>query len=106
MGSKLRGNTKPVNPRGRPPKGQFRPHPVYAPCCKDWIWSDWSGHYESCKCGASAIDQSGYYTRLIGVVAQRSIDRSVAKSEVDRRMGEQIDWVNEITGNRVTGDIG
>lgn len=102
MGSVLRGDTKPVGKRGRPKKGQFIPKPVHVPCCKDWIWSNWSGHYEACKCGSSAVDQTAYYMRLTGVVVQRMIDKSAAKAEVARRKGEQLDWVNNI----MTGDAG
>lgn len=91
MGSVLRGDTKPVGKRGRPKKGLFVPKAVYVPCCKDWIWSNWSGHYESCKCGSSAVDQTAYYMRLTGVVVQRMLDKSAAKAEVARRKGEQSD---------------
>jgi len=100
MGSKLSGDTLPNNPSGRPKKGTFVPKAVYAPCCKDWIWSTWSGHFQSCQCGESAVDQTGYYSRLIGVVAQRSIDKHLAKQLVSRKSGEQLDWVNQ-TGDSV-----
>ena len=34
--------------------------------CKDVIYSKKSGEYTKCKCGAIAVDQTPYYTRVIG----------------------------------------
>lgn len=34
--------------------------------CLDEMQSKYSGHYASCLCGESAVDQTEHYTRLIG----------------------------------------
>lgn len=39
---------------------------LYCNKCCDTVHSKWSGDYVSCKCGAIAVDQTEYYTRIIG----------------------------------------
>ena len=41
---------------------------IYLQCthCDDIIHSSYSGEYVSCKCGKIAVDQTEYYTRVIG----------------------------------------
>ena len=41
---------------------------MYLQCthCDDMIHSSYSGEYVSCKCGAIGVDQTEYYTRIIG----------------------------------------
>ena len=41
---------------------------TYLQCthCDDTIHSSYSGEYVSCKCGKIAVDQTEYYTRMIG----------------------------------------
>jgi len=39
---------------------------LYCNKCCDTIWSRYSGEYVSCKCGAIAVDQTEFYTRMIG----------------------------------------
>lgn len=34
--------------------------------CGDVIQSEYDGHLKRCKCGKIAVDQSEFYTRLIG----------------------------------------
>ena len=34
--------------------------------CKDKIFSRYEGEYRICSCGTIAVDQTQYYTRLIG----------------------------------------
>ena len=39
---------------------------LYCNKCCDTIHSSYSGEYVSCKCGKIAVDQTHYYTRIIG----------------------------------------
>ena len=41
---------------------------MYLQCthCDDMIHSSYSGEYVSCKCGKIGVDQTEYYTRIIG----------------------------------------
>ena len=41
---------------------------MYLQCtnCDVIIHSSYSGEYVSCKCGKIGVDQTGYYTRIIG----------------------------------------
>ncbi len=41
---------------------------MYLQCthCDDMIHSSYSGEYVSCKCGKIGVDQTEYYTRMIG----------------------------------------
>ena len=34
--------------------------------CKDIIWSKYEGQFTTCKCGAISVDQTAYYTRILG----------------------------------------
>lgn len=41
---------------------------MYLQCthCDDMIHSSYSGEYVSCKCGKIGVDQTEYYTRVMG----------------------------------------
>lgn len=39
---------------------------LYCNKCYDTVHSKWSGDFVGCKCGAIAVDQTEYYTRMIG----------------------------------------
>ena len=39
---------------------------LYCNKCCDTVHSKWSGDFVGCKCGAIAVDQTEYYTRMIG----------------------------------------
>lgn len=41
-------------------------HPTQCLCCKDIIYSRYSGEFVWCKCKAIAVDQTPYYGRIIG----------------------------------------
>ncbi len=45
---------------------KFQPLKVQCGTCKDIFWSRYSGEYRTCKCGASAIDTTSWYSRFIG----------------------------------------
>ena len=47
-------------------KKSFTGTPVGCNKCKDVIFSRYDGEYVTCKCGAIAVDQTPYYTRMIG----------------------------------------
>jgi len=46
--------------------GGFKPSKYKCLLCGDVIYSHTEGEYVRCTCGACAIDQTQYYTRLIG----------------------------------------
>lgn len=35
-------------------------------CCNDFIFSRYSGHFSTCKCGKSSVDDTFHYGRRIG----------------------------------------
>lgn len=35
--------------------------------CKDKVYSRYNGEFASCQCGATAVDQTAHYTRVIGL---------------------------------------
>ena len=39
---------------------------LYCKICGYTVHSKWSGDYVSCKCGKIGVDQTEYYTRMIG----------------------------------------
>ena len=43
-------------------------NPTHLQCthCDDTIHSSYSGEYVSCKCGVIGVDQTEFYTRIIG----------------------------------------
>jgi hypothetical protein len=49
-------------------KGPWNPTKYLANCCQDIIWSTRPGHYKTCKCGKSFVDETREYTRLAGEV--------------------------------------
>jgi hypothetical protein len=49
-------------------KEEFVPGIYQCRKCKDIIWSRYRGMYCSCRCGASAVDDAGLYSRFMGYV--------------------------------------
>lgn len=47
-------------------KKVFLPHKYKCKNCKDIIFSSYPGEFVWCKCHNNAVDETEYYTRLIG----------------------------------------
>jgi len=60
-------NTSKPAPRGEAP---FVPGVYECGDCKDIIWSRYRGHFCSCKCNASFVDDTGRYSRFGGACQQ------------------------------------
>ena len=56
-----------------PTSTSFIPHEYECPECKDRIHSSYSGEFVTCKCGSSSVDETYYYTRLIGNILPKYI---------------------------------
>jgi len=54
---------------------------MYLQCthCDDTIHSSYSGEYVSCKCGVIGVDQTEYYTRMIGNEVDYEIIQTATK---------------------------
>lgn len=48
----------------------FKPNKYQCPNCKDIIWSKYPGEYVTCSCSKLAVDQTEFYTRLIGTFVE------------------------------------
>ena len=51
----------------------FKPSKYKCLLCDDVIYSRSEGEYTTCECGACAIDQTRYYTRLIGNIHEMEL---------------------------------
>mgnify|MGYP003478629893 CR=1 FL=1 len=54
---------------------------MYLQCthCDDMIHSSYSGEYVSCKCGVIGVDQTEFYTRMIGNEGDYEIIQTATK---------------------------
>jgi Zn finger protein HypA/HybF involved in hydrogenase expression len=45
---------------------EFKPIKYECLLCNNVVYSEYSGHYCQCSCGKLAVDQTEYYTRILG----------------------------------------
>lgn len=67
---------------------KWPPSKMMCKICKTELQSQYPGHFVGCKCGASFVDQTPYYSRYGGEVVEFSEDESSDKSrDTDGRGG-------------------
>lgn len=49
----------------QPPK-PFIPTKMKCLHCNSVFWSEYPGHFASCKCGKSSVDETRHYMRILG----------------------------------------
>ena len=55
-----------TNPQNITQFKTFNPTKYECNNCEDVIYSRYEGEFVTCKCGSISVDQTFYYTRLIG----------------------------------------
>lgn len=62
------------------PKKKWEPTRYLAECCNSIIFSRYSGHLCSCKCGEAFVDETDAYGRCSGKM------RELPKSELEKEL--------------------